>query len=58
MYYLEDRHPEFEYGCYIKVGNAMPHTFATVDEIDAIISDNDLDENIKKYFIEKNIEIL
>lgn len=41
-----------------KVGNVMPHTFATVDEVDAIISDNDLDENIKKYFIEKNIEIL
>lgn len=25
MYYLEDRHPEFEYGCYIKVGNAIPY---------------------------------
>lgn len=25
MYYLEDRHPQFEYGCYIKVGTAVPY---------------------------------
>ena len=41
-----------------KVGNVMPHTFANIGEIDAIISDNDLDPEIKNYFKEKNIEIL
>ena len=25
MYYLEDKHPKREYGCYIKVGNAIPY---------------------------------
>ena len=41
-----------------KIGNAMPHTFATAEEIDAIVIDNDLSEEMKKYFTEKNIEIL
>lgn len=41
-----------------KIGNIMPHTFATIDEIDAIVTDNDISDEMKIYFNEKNIEIL
>lgn len=41
-----------------KLGNAMPHTFATADEIDAIVTDGNLPEDIRDYLTEKGIEIL
>ncbi|MBR5478705.1 MAG: DeoR/GlpR transcriptional regulator [Clostridia bacterium] len=41
-----------------KIGSVMPHTFATVDEVDAVITDGFISEDIKRYFAEKNIEIL
>ena len=41
-----------------KIGQTMPHTFANCDEIDAIVTDDELSDEMREYFWSKNIEIL
>ncbi len=41
-----------------KIGTAMPYTFASIDEIDVIVTDGNMPEETRKYLAEKGIEIL
>ena len=49
MYYLNDRHPEFEYAVYCKVGQACPYlvprTFESMNEVNRFIEDTEKKHN-------------
>lgn len=36
MYFLEDKHPKYEYACYIRVKNATPYVQARGDDMNDV----------------------
>lgn len=51
MYFLEDRHPKYEYACYIRVKNATPYVLPLhCDDIIGVYNFiNDLEKRHSRY---------